>query len=427
MLLTLVYRAISWIASIVIAFSNVGALAEKPNAPAWDKNAFHSSIDKGNLRFSPKWEITYDDVLLDAFADLEQRTGFNIPEASSALKDMYWTHRWMVKLFPGIFYGLRDRWLAKGDEFAQQDDGVRMVLYRILGLCVGMPTKVHIEARPIAWWEPAPPAPLPAEEADEPAAEEAGGPVAEVSDIPPYGITVAPGDAYEYDIYIKCFYADGKDRSIFTFSKYNKFTGEFGEDNGVGGLSYNFNFKDAFAYTTNNSWQRALGYMKLYDTLLLQTTDMVNIDTVRLKFDYAGRDWMLQLWKGRYFTTTGGEIGLYNKPKDRRIEFYDCATDEERINMSFRITTDDTTIDDPVLIDRPVMPRWWFTGFAVRQRLYKPDRLTLGAIVVPTDAAMYTALKGALDREKVPYDAITWPGNDENGWVPMAAFEITWK
>jgi len=389
---------ISWVVTIVVAFSNVGALAEAPNALAWDSKAFHSSVERSNLRFSPKWEFSFDAPLLEAFEDLEQRTGFSIPEAASALKDMYWTHRWMVKLFPGIFYGLRDRWLAKGDEWEQNGDGSKMVLYRLLGLCVGMPTKVHIVADPIAW---------------EPEAT-----VAEAPGISPYGITVAPGDAYEYYIYIKCFYADGSDRSIFTYTKYNKYTGEFGEDNGVGGLSYNFNFKDAFAYTTNNSWQRALGYMKLYDDLLLKTTKMVNIDTVRLKFDYQGMDWMLQLWKGRYFTTTGGEIGLYHKPKDRLINFYDAVSDDERINMSFKITGDAGTAAENVVIDRPVEIRWWFTGFAVRERLYEPSRLTLGTIVVPTDTAMYDALKGALDREKVPYEEITWEA--------MPAFDITW-
>jgi len=379
----LLYRAISWIASIVIAFSNVGALAEAPNTPAWDNDAYQSSMAKGALRFSPKWDITFDDVLTEAFGDLEQRTGFSVPEAVSGLKDMFWTHRWMVKLFPGVFYGLRDRWLDKGDEWERNGDGSRMVLYRLLGICVGMPTKAKIVAVPM----------------------------------------------YEdhFEIFIDCTYADGSVRRLKTYSEYDRITGEFGEDNGVGGLSYNFNFNDAMAYTTNNSWQRGLGYMKLYDTLLLQTTKMVNIDTVRLKFDYQGMDWMLQLWKGRYFTTTGGEIGLYHKPKDRLINFYDAVSDDERLYMSFTITTDDTAIAEPVIIDRPVMLRWWFTGFAVREFLYTPDRLTLGTVVVPADTEMYNALKGALDGENVPYDEITWGGCDDNGWVECPALEITWK
>jgi hypothetical protein len=39
---------------------------------------------------------------------------------------------------------------------------------------------------------------------------------------------------------------------------------------------------------------------------------------------------------------------------------------------------------------------------------------------------MYKGLKGALDKEKVPYAEITWPGSDENGRVPQPALEITW-
>jgi len=380
----LAYRVIAWVAGIVIAFSNVGALAEAPNTPAWNNDAFQSSMARGALRFSPQWDITFDDVLVDAFEDLEDRTGFSILGAVTGLKDMFWTHRWMVKLFPGVFYGLRDRWMARGDVYEAKEDIVGMVAYRLLGICIGMPVKARIIADPL--------------------------------------------DEDLFEIFVDCTYADGSVRRLKTFSTYNRINGEFGEPYmGVAGLSYNFNFNEAMAYTTNYSWQRNLGYMKLYDILLLQTTKMVNIDTVRLKFRYQGMDWMLQLWKGRYFTTTGAEIGLYHKPKSRLVNFYDCATDEERIYMSFTVTTDDTTIPEPVLIDRPMAPRWWLTGFAVRERLYTPDRLTLETVVVPTDAAMYAGLKGALDGENIPYDEITWEGNDANGWVECPALEITWK
>jgi len=427
MILSLLYRAISWVAGIVIAFSNVGVLAEAPNTPAWDTKAFQSSIDKSNLAFSPKWDITFDDTLMEAFAVFKQETGMDVPAAASSVKDLYWTHRWMVKMFPGIFYGLRDRWLAKGD-YWQAHDGNKMVIYRLLGICVGMPTKVFIAAEPSLFM---PDTPAPAEEAPigepESIEEPEPGGESEPAVEPAAPATPGPGEPYEYDIYIYCTYADGSVRGFDSFSKYNKITGEFGEKNGVGGLSYNFNFNENFAYTTKNSWQRALGYMKLYDTLLLQRTDMVNIETVRVKFPYQGRDWMLQLWKGRYFTTTGGEIGIYNKPKNRLVEFYDAAKDSERIYMSFKVTAFAGTYGETMLVDRDVTYHWWMTGFAVRQRLYAAGHLTLESVIVPTDTEMYNAMKTALAREKVPFTEITWPGSDENGNVPMPAFEIAWE
>jgi len=382
MITSLLFRAVAWIASIVIAFANLGAIAEKPGTPAWNEQTYLQKLDRGTLKFAPKWDITFDDTLMTAFDDLELRTGMDLPAAVAGLRDLYSSHRWMVKLFPGIFYGLRDRWLDKGDYWEQNGDGNKMVIYRILGICVGMPTKSHIVAEPT----------------DDP-------------------------DVFE--VFVDCTYADGSVRRLRTYSKYNKVSGEFGDGNGISGLGFNFNFNDAMAYTAE-SWQRGLGYMKLYDTLLLKTTKMVNVDTVRLKFPYDGKDWMLQLWKGRYFTTTGGEIGIYNKPKSRLVEFYDAANDDQLVYMSFKITANDAANGNPVIIDRPVALHWWMTGFGVNRYAYTPDRLTLGSIFVPTDSEMYDALKIAMDREKVSYAETEWDNPETVVVEQLPALEITW-
>ena len=393
MITSLLFRAVAWIASIVVAFSNLGAAAEKkPSVPTWDQKYYEQQLNKRTLRFAPKWDITYHDVLLEAFDDLKERGGLDVPAASAALKDPYSTHRWIVKLFPGLIYSLRDKWMAKGDEWDKKNDPVKMVFYRLLGLCIAMPTKVKIVAEP-------------------------------QDDLDPH---------VNYEIFIDCTYVDGSVRRLKTFSKFNTETGEFGEPNGISGLGFNFNFNfdgngGPYAYTTKKSWQRSLGYMKLYDIMFLQTTKMDNIGTVRLKFDYAGKDWMLQLWKGRYLNTTGGEIGIYNKPKDRKIGFYDVAGDNELVYMSFKIIAeDDGRIADPVVIDRPVMYSWWMTGFGVQKYQYLANQLTLESLLVPIDAAMYNALKAAMDREKVSYEEIEWAGCDENGWTPTPAFYISW-
>jgi hypothetical protein len=267
-----------------------------------------------------------------------------------------------------------------------------MVLYRLLGIIAGMPTHSHVGA-------------VPQDELD------------------PH---------VDYEIFIDCTYADGKKLRLKTFTKYNTESGEFGEGNGISGLGFNFNFNfdsddGPYAYTTKASWQRSLGYMKLYDTMFLQTSKMVNIKTVRLKFDYAGKDWMLQLWKGRYFITTGGEIGIYNKPKNRKIEFYDVAGDKELINMSFRIIADKGTDGEILVIDRDVLYSWWMTGFGVQRYVYTPNRLTLESTVVPIDDAMCDALKRSLDKEKVPYTEIfDWDNPATDEIEELRAFDISW-
>ena len=66
--------------------------------------------------------------------------------------------------------------------------------------------------------------------------------------------------------------------------------------------------KDIF-YSLENAWQKEFGYGKLYDDL----APLMNmaIDCEPIYFDYDGKKWLIEFWKGQYGITTGAEIGLY--------------------------------------------------------------------------------------------------------------------
>jgi len=358
MILSMVSILLSTMIGFFTAFGGMGARAEAPGVLAWDQAYYEANYT--SLPLLPRFTVEFDEPLLEAFEGLKEESGFDVTGVVNSFPDIFALHRWMVNLFPGLIYDLRDNWMLKGDSYeGEGGDGARMVLYRLLGASVAMPVKARFVA---------------------------------VND---------REDPDDYLINLRLTYADGSEKEFTTYSRYNAVTGDFGEFNGVGGLGYNMAFKSEYgpyAYTTDDSWQRGLGYMKLYDDLLLQGTNMANLVTVRLKFPYAGKDWMLQLWKGRYFVTTGGEVGLYNKPPSRLIEFYDCAADEERVGMSFKVTAHDKG-EDITLIDIPGRIHWWVTGFAVQKYLYTADKLTLETEIVPIDEAMKQALIGALDRE----------------------------
>ncbi|MCL2105650.1 MAG: DUF4474 domain-containing protein [Oscillospiraceae bacterium] len=355
MILSMLSMILSTLLSLLTAFSGMGARAEAPGVPVWDQTYYEANYKP--VRLAPRFEVIFDEPLLQAFDGLKEETGFDIVGVVNSFPDIYHFHRWMVRAFPGFFYDWADNWLAKGNSY-EGIDGSRMVLYRLVGTAAAMPVRARFTADPIDW---------------------------------------SPNS---YAIRLELGYEDGSVRDFPTYSVYNAETGEFGEENGVSGLGYNFIFGDKnYAYTTLNPFQRGLGYMKLYDDLLLQTNKSVNVETVRLKFPYEGKDWMLQLWKGRYFITTGAEIGIYNKPPSRLVEFYNAVTDEERVEMSFKLTVNDNGAQN-VLIDRPLTLQWWMTGFAVRRYLYTPDKLTLETEIVPTDEAMKDALIASLKKEE---------------------------
>ncbi len=151
-------------------------------------------------------------------------------------------------------------------------------------------------------------------------------------------------------------------------------------------------------YTADDPWQRNFGYNELYD----QSASLVAIiiETCRLKFEYDDRDWMIQLWKGNYgFILYGAEIGIYTKPKDRAIEHYDCATNEDMLQMEMTLyeKTQVLGVDAWVkTFSRPYQRQWWHTGFVFGNVMTRFDTdLRLYARITMRDYAMLAACEGA--------------------------------
>lgn len=116
--------------------------------------------------------------------------------------------------------------------------------------------------------------------------------------------------------------------------------------------------KQEIYYSTKDNLQRYFGFNILYD-IAAPRAGMI-YETARIKFDYKGKNWMVQLWKGQYGITAGGEIGLYNKPTSRTTEHYDSAEDSEFITMAF-----DFYNNNKLIFTRGPEKHWWLTGFKV--------------------------------------------------------------
>lgn len=166
----------------------------------------------------------------------------------------------------------------------------------------------------------------------------------------------------EKDVYyIYCDYVDNYNNAtvVFTGIKYNKETGKlYGKDNnGLMGIGFDYDAKNYTITTPQNVWMRDYGYSVLYD--IIGGLGFMNTDTVRVKFEHDGKYWMFQFWKGNYGfgRLNGAELGIYNK-EEKNAFFYDCATDEEMLDMSITLKNGDET-----LIEREEMRHWWMCGF----------------------------------------------------------------
>lgn len=207
------------------------------------------------------------------------------------------------------------------------------------------------------------------------------------------GATPYPG-VYEFlGDYIK---GDGTSAHVASGVYYDESTGlVYGRD-GAGMFAIGFDY-DAGQYLVigaTQAWQRQFGFCRLYD--ILSPLVFMNYDTVRIKFRYNEMDWMVQLWKGNYAITNGAEIGIYHKPMDRLIGFYDCAEDDELPQMAMTLRK-----GNQILFTRGLQPHWWMTGFQLGT-LYQPAQLTLDGQLIFEDPGMRDAFVTAFRQQVCP-------------------------
>lgn len=119
---------------------------------------------------------------------------------------------------------------------------------------------------------------------------------------------------------------------------------------------FEYDEEQGIYYSQMEPLQRYFGFNYIYD--MMAPIAGMHYDTKRIQFDYAGKDWMIQIWKGQYGITAGAEIGLYNKTD--KIMQYDCASNDELITMSF-----DFYNQNEYVFSRGPEKHWWLTGFKI--------------------------------------------------------------
>ena len=196
-----------------------------------------------------------------------------------------------------------------------------------------------------------------------------------------------------YEIYLKIVVKDGTEETIATGVAVNTETNEvYGKDGkGIVATGYNFDYEELLLYAQVNAWMRDFGFTFLYD-LFCYTTPFFFYDTRRIKFDYDGMEWMIQVWKGNYLVSNGAEVGIYNREPGSIGTYYDCATDEQMMDMSMKLYH-----GDDLLFERPEQLHWWITGFQISDRLYPANKLTLDFTVEMQSEEMLNAFCEAID------------------------------
>jgi hypothetical protein len=149
---------------------------------------------------------------------------------------------------------------------------------------------------------------------------------------------------------------------------------------------YEYDPSQGIFYTKMNAWQRKYGYCRLYDEAMAPTGMIIDSDPVH--FEYAGKRWLIQFWKGQYYLNTGCEVGVYyTEEPDLSIPnlftgtFYKCVDNADRLEMSYILYKNGRELF------HGAARHWWLTGFKTGE-FSEPWELSVRIRITLKDAVM---------------------------------------
>lgn len=171
-------------------------------------------------------------------------------------------------------------------------------------------------------------------------------------------------------------------------------------------FGYDFHCDCGFFSSTVDAPQRQAGYSWLYD-YMAPRFQMV-FDSLPVYFDYRGRTWLIEFWKGQYGINIGAEIGIYHADhiipeSDYKNAWFSCAENNEMLDCSFRLCRDG---DECVC---SCGRHWWLTAFLVGS-FSKPACLTMESCITFPGREMLAAFVDGLKRAGCSEDCMSVRG-----------------
>lgn len=175
---------------------------------------------------------------------------------------------------------------------------------------------------------------------------------------------------------------------------------------------YEYDEEQDVFYSTLHPWQRNFGFGDAYDQAAVYAN--MRYTTIKIDFAYQGLLWRIQCWKGQYGVLNGGEMGVYTKdPDDTSTVFYDCASDENLLEMQFKFykTTSDFNKRQPTF-ERKLQEHWWLTGF--KFGYCTPAQTVMEMTLIARDTVMADGIEKGLKN-------VTDRNGNPNGFRPYTA------
>lgn len=147
----------------------------------------------------------------------------------------------------------------------------------------------------------------------------------------------------------------------------------------------------------NDAWQREAGYTSLFDRAAAYF-NMV-FDYLPVYFNYGGRTWLIELWKGQYGINTGAETGIYYAErvipeKELSAAHFQAVEDNDMLHVSMSLSKGNC------LIARTAKRTWWLTSFSMGM-FSSPSQLDLTACLCFPNCDMMYSFLNALHQTEI--------------------------
>jgi hypothetical protein len=199
-----------------------------------------------------------------------------------------------------------------------------------------------------------------------------------------------------------------KDTDI-SVSKQDIDIGKEAVDKGIEIAGYGYDSEQDIFYCNMDAWQRNMGYSRLYDEASAPLGMIVDCEPIY--FEYDGKVWLIEFWKGQYDLCTGCEVGVYtaeetklNTTETPKYTFYNCASNEDRLKIRFSLLK-----NGEVLFSRNDR-HWWLTGFKLGE-FSEPSELTMDLYITLKNNTMCNAFVEALKNVGYSEKEITRTGD----------------
>ena len=153
----------------------------------------------------------------------------------------------------------------------------------------------------------------------------------------------------------------------------------------------------------HDAWQRGFGYQSLFDKTAVHFNILFDCEPVY--FDYDGRTWRIEIWKGQYGINLGGEIGIYYadtllSPDEYDTAHFESVPDWLMMPLSMEIFQHKECTPDSCFQTCPVFcvaqKHWWLTGFYTGKYCRPEDLSMKVSITFPNETILQSFVRALI-------------------------------